>query len=227
VVLGEFIFPLGQSGFADARGNPDPNSDSLQSIWGEWRFIPMLHIAEDLATDPDGDVDNDGVLDGFEKWYFGSNAPSPTDDADGDGATLLDEFLNGLDPTEADTDADGLPDGFELANACLRPQARDSQADPDGDGLSNLQEYAEGSDPCSAGPGTPPATPTPATPTPATPTPATPAAGTPAAPPPTGRVGLIGDDSGGMASWWYALAGAAALVVVGGLLFLGKARRRG
>ena len=218
VVLGEFIFPLGQSGFVDSGGNPDPNFDSLQSIWGEWRYVPMLHIAEDLAADPDGDVDNDGVLDGFEKWYFGSNGPAPTDDADGDGASLLDEFLNGLDPSEADTDVDGLPDGFELANACLRPQARDAQSDADSDGLSNLEEYTALSDPCSAGPGAPPS---------ATPPPVTPAPGTPAAPPPTGKVGLIDHEGGGVASWWYALAGAAALVVTGGLFFLGKARRRG
>jgi hypothetical protein len=149
VVLGEFIFPLGQSGFIDRWATPDPHFDSLHSIWAEWRFVPMLHIAEDLATDPDGDVDNDGVLDGFEKWYFGSNSPGPTDDYDTDGASLLNEFLNGLDPTEADTDVDGMPDGFELANACLnQPQARDSTDDPDTDGLDNLAEYTAGADPC-------------------------------------------------------------------------------
>jgi len=149
VVLGEFIFPLGQSGFVSSAGTPDPNFDSLHSIWAEWRFVPMLHIAEDLATDPDGDVDNDGVLDGFEEWYFGSNSPGPTDDGDGDDASLLDEFLNGLDPTEADTDGDVMPDGFELANACLnQPQARDSTGDPDTDGLDNLAEYTAGADPC-------------------------------------------------------------------------------
>jgi hypothetical protein len=225
-VLGEFVFPLGQSGFVDAEGNPDPNFVSLHSIWGEWRYVPMLHIAEDLATDPDGDVDNDGVLDGFEKWYFGSNAPAPTDDADGDGATLLDEFLHGLDPSAADTDVDGLPDGFELANACLRPQARDADGDPDGDGLTNLEEYNAGSDPCAAGAGTPsPATPSPTAPS--TGTPAAPSTGTPAAPPPSGRAGLGADQDGIVAAWWCALAGAAAFVLVGGLVFLAKGRRRG
>jgi hypothetical protein len=149
VVLGEFIFPLGQSGFISSAGVPDPNFDSLHSIWAEWRFVPMLHIAEDLATDPDGDVDNDGVLDGFEEWYFGSNAPLSTDDFDTDGADLAAEFANGLDPTEADTDGDGMPDGFELANVCLnQPQARDSTDDPDTDGLDNLGEYTAGADPC-------------------------------------------------------------------------------
>jgi len=127
----------------------------------------------------------------------------------------LDEFLHGLDPTEADTDADGLPDGFELANACLNAQARDSGRDPDNDGQSSLDE-STWSDPCLPGPAVP-----------AGPSPATPAAATPAAPPPSGKVGPFADEGGGPASWWYALAGAAALVVTGGLVFLGKARRRG
>jgi hypothetical protein len=226
-VLGEFVFPLGQSGFVDAEGNPDPNFTSLHSIWGEWRFLPMLHIAEDLAMDPDGDVDNDGVLDGFEKWYFGSNDPSPSDDADGDGATLLDEFLNGLDPLEADTDVDGLADGFELANACLRPQARDAESDADSDGLGNLEEYTALSDPCAAGPGAP-ATPTtpPGTPAPGTPASGTPTAGTPAAPPPSGRLSPDAGEGRAMATWQYSLV-AAALVFMGGLVYLTMARRRG
>ena len=112
-VLGEFIFPLGQSGFIDSAGVPDANADSLHSTWRDWRFVPMLHIAEDLAIDPDGDLDNDGILDGFEKWYFGSNAPLPGDDADGDGLSLLNEFLLGFDPTDPDTNDDGIPDGAE------------------------------------------------------------------------------------------------------------------
>ncbi|MEX1252920.1 MAG: penicillin acylase family protein [Dehalococcoidia bacterium] len=124
-VLGEFIFPLGQSGFIDAAGFPDRNDSSLHSTWRDWRFVPMLHVGEDLATDPDGDVDNDGVLDGFERWYFGSNSPSPTSDADADGLTLFGEFLSGTDPTDPDTDDNGTQDG---------PQ------DLDLDGCSNQRE---------------------------------------------------------------------------------------
>jgi hypothetical protein len=115
-VQGEFIFPLGQSGFIDSTGVPDPNADSLQLFWRDWRFVPMLHVAEDLATDPDGDIDNDGVLDGFEKWYFGSNTPVATDDVDGDGLDLLGEYLSATDPTAADTDTDGCKDGAELGS---------------------------------------------------------------------------------------------------------------
>ncbi|MCH7811573.1 MAG: hypothetical protein IH958_02985, partial [Chloroflexi bacterium] len=126
-VLGEFIFPLGQSGFIDEFGMPDRHADSLHQFWANWRFVPMLHVAEDLATDPDGDVDNDGVLDGFEKYYFGSTSPAPTDDADGDGLDLLGEYKAGLDPTNADTLANGITDDVE---------------DLDQDGCTNLQEVS-------------------------------------------------------------------------------------
>ena len=127
-VLGEFIFPLGQSSFTNTDGVPDRHADSLHGVWRDWRFVPMLHVAEDLATDPDGDIDNDGVLDGFEKWYFGSNAPLPTDDSDGDGLHLLGEALIGLDPTSPDTDENGTFDGAE---------------DPDQDGCTNATELGD------------------------------------------------------------------------------------
>ena len=133
VVNGEFIFPLGQSGFIDNGANPDLHFDSLHPVWRDWRFVPMLHIAEDLATDPDGDVDNDGVLDGYERWYFGSISPSAGDDADGDGATLLDEYQNGSDPTNPDTDGDRVLDGVDAS-----PQDSGGTADGDGDGVKNV-----------------------------------------------------------------------------------------
>ena len=127
-VLGEFIFPLGQSGFIDADGNPDYHVTSIHQTWAEWRFLPMLHIAEDLAIDPDGDVDNDGVADGFERWYFGSTSPGAKDDFDSDGLTLLGEYLAGMDPTDADTDDDATLDDDE---------------NPDGDACTNGQEAGQ------------------------------------------------------------------------------------
>jgi Bacterial TSP3 repeat len=48
----------------------------------------------------------------------------------------------------ADTDGDGLPDGYEAAYTCLDPGVDDALLDGDGDGLTNLQEYQGGSDPC-------------------------------------------------------------------------------
>jgi len=125
-VNGEFIFPLGQSGLIQGSlagvTSIDPNVTSLQPIWRDWRFVPMLHVSGDLSGDPDGDTDGDGVLDGFERWYFGNLAQGAAADGDADGLTLLDEFLKGTDPLDPDTDDDGVLDGADA-----KPQDRKVQ----------------------------------------------------------------------------------------------------
>jgi hypothetical protein len=117
-VRGVFIFPLGQSGHIEG-GFPvpgvtsiDPHNTSIHPIWRDWRFLPILRVSKDLASGG-ADNDGDGVWDGFERWYFGSTVPKGTDDFDGDGATLLEEFMDGSDPNNPDTDEDGFIDGFD------------------------------------------------------------------------------------------------------------------
>jgi hypothetical protein len=51
----------------------------------------------------------------------------------------------------ADTDEDGMPDAWELANG-LDPFAGDASGDADGDGISNLLEYTHDLDPQEADP---------------------------------------------------------------------------
>jgi hypothetical protein len=118
VVNGEYIFPLGQSGLIEGTlstlGAVDPNFDSLQPIWRDWRFVPMLHVGEDLEASGSPDPDGDGVWDGFERWYFGNTTSGARQDHDGDRADLLTEFLGGSDPTDPDTDDDGIVDGRDL-----------------------------------------------------------------------------------------------------------------
>jgi hypothetical protein len=116
VVNGEFIFPLGQSGhidgsFAGVTGI-DPNFTTLHPLWRDWRFAPMLHVSQDLEAG-NADADADGVLDGFERWYYGNTGQAAASDTDADGSTLLQEFTNGSDPTDSDTDDDGVQDGAD------------------------------------------------------------------------------------------------------------------
>src|SRR6185369_17316249 len=115
-VNGEFMFPLGQSGLIEGSffgvTSIDPNFDSLQTIWRDWRFVPILHVGADLAAG-NADSDGDGVLDGYERWYYGDLSQGAASDTDGDGATLLQEYTAGSDPTDSDTDDDGIPDGTD------------------------------------------------------------------------------------------------------------------
>jgi hypothetical protein len=71
-------------------------------------------------------------------------------DPDRDGLTNDQEVNTYLtNPLLADTDHDGLPDGWEVCYLdCVNPLVADASVDADGDGLSNLAEYTGATDPC-------------------------------------------------------------------------------
>jgi hypothetical protein len=113
------------------------------------------------------DTDGDGMWDGWEVM-FGADYVSPAgvsaqldpitagrmhEDPDGDGLTNLQEFLGAdgipnmtdwLDPTNPDTDGDGMPDGWEIAHGFDPRDPTDAHLDADNDGLTNLEEYLYG-----------------------------------------------------------------------------------
>ena len=69
--------------------------------------------------------------------------PLSSDDADGDGLTFAEENVLGLDAGTADTDGDGMPDGWEalFTNGTVDPQIADADATSGEDG--DFMAYAE------------------------------------------------------------------------------------
>ncbi len=105
------------------------------------------------GTDPaNPDSDYDGMPDGWEVTYKPPLNPTNSFDgaldSDSDGLLNSNEFFYGCNPTNADTDVDGLPDGWEIDNSLdpLDDGSTDvdngADGNPDGDGLLNLQEYS-------------------------------------------------------------------------------------
>ena len=108
------------------------------------------------------DTDGDGFIDG-EEVLTGSDpldACSPlatalgTADCDSDGLDNDNETFNGTDPTNPDTDGDGINDGDEVNNGSNpsdscdpNPAAANGTADCDNDGLTTDEETTEGTDP--------------------------------------------------------------------------------
>ena len=105
------------------------------------------------------DEDGDGISDLWELLIVDADSEDaiesiqdvlPDDDFDGDGFTNLQEYEMGLDPTVADaadtdSDADYLPDVWELSE--LDTLTYNSYDDPDGDGYNNQAERIGGTDP--------------------------------------------------------------------------------
>lgn len=103
------------------------------------------YIAEANTVNMDpcdyNDVDNDLLLDKWERDYFGSIAVYDRyDDPDSDMCNNLEEFLRGTNPNDPnDDDKDGLWDNWEY-HYFGDINLFDANDDPDSDGLTNLQE---------------------------------------------------------------------------------------
>jgi len=148
----------------------DNDSDGMSNL-AEYQFSAS-HFGTIVFAPADGldptnaDTDGDGMPDGWEVYF----QLDPLDAADAavdaepepDGLTSLEEYqfstnyfgtivfdpADGLDPTNADTDGDGMPDGWEAQfPGQLNPLVNDAAADWDADDLSNLDEYLRGTDP--------------------------------------------------------------------------------
>ena len=88
----------------------------------------------------EGDDDNDGMNNSFENTY-GLNANSAADatlDSDDDGLNNLEEFEARTDPTDRDTDNDGLRDDIDPFP--LDPAEGGENTDLNGDGVTDAAD---------------------------------------------------------------------------------------
>lgn len=74
----------------------------------EAREIYGLGRKGDLQAYVDMDFDGDGMADWWERLYFGDLSEDAQGDADADGITNLDEFLQGTDPGSGDDGGGGV-----------------------------------------------------------------------------------------------------------------------
>ncbi|AKC81758.1 hypothetical protein IMCC26134_01345 [Verrucomicrobia bacterium IMCC26134] len=159
----------------------DVDGDGLPD---NWEISYFGNLAQSAAADPDADgatnlqeynagsvpnsnssypdTDFDGLNDAWEIRYFGNLDSGLSDDPDDDGYDNYTEQFAGTNPADyrssGDSDADGLPDGWEihyfklagetgLANSSAILARQATADDPDADGFTNLQEYNLFTDP--------------------------------------------------------------------------------
>jgi len=119
----------------------DPN-DHLK----KWTWAPIIESGNDQYISYE--VDGTSEKGFFRLKYTDQPTTDPdNDDFDGDSISNLDEIsYYNSDPLDADTDNDGMPDGYEAAYY-FDLNFDDGGYDYDGDGLTNLGEYTAATEP--------------------------------------------------------------------------------
>ncbi|MBI5664350.1 MAG: thrombospondin type 3 repeat-containing protein [Nitrospirae bacterium] len=136
----------------DSDGVGDP-CDNCQSIYNP----DQANIDGDSIGDVcDEDNDNDDLPDQWELEFFGNLSQSSSDNYDQDGMTNLQEYQSGTNPTNPDTDSDGVRDGDDNCLLISNLEQTDTESDgigdvcdndDDNDGLIDVEEETIGTDP--------------------------------------------------------------------------------
>jgi hypothetical protein len=112
------------------------NTGAIASAGWDNRELPMIEVFE---------ASNAGGATNFTLAVAFSEGSA--NDADADGASNEAESLAGTDPFHADSDRDGMPDGWELDNGLNPLSDEDAGFDGDGDDMTNHEEYLTGTNP--------------------------------------------------------------------------------
>lgn len=134
-----------------------------QLLMGADGTLYLHNTYSTTAIDTEGDTDADGLAQWWERRYGGDLTASA--DIDSDGLTNLQEYNNKTNPLVADTDGDGLSDGYEFNTSLTNPLIADTdidgltdgaevnthhtdplRTDSDGDGIDDAREIALGLD---------------------------------------------------------------------------------
>ena len=149
----------------DGDGLPD-GWETEYTTWVTWKNGDIQ--ISGWSLDPAKiDSDGDGIIDPYEDLDndgFDTNFNHEIDEWE--RYTNYQEYLNGTNPTNPDTDKDGMcdgfevyfrdrdedgiPDGWEWYNGLDPFNPEDANKDQDHDGFTNLEEYQSGTDPNSA-----------------------------------------------------------------------------
>jgi hypothetical protein len=111
-----------------------------------------IAVSQTIAVTVEGgqmlDTDKDGMPNDWEDLYpqLDKNVVDGASDSDGDNLSNFQEYQHNTNPMNADTDNDGMTDGWEVKWGFL-PDTKDGYLDPDEDGVNNITEYQDGTNP--------------------------------------------------------------------------------